>query len=228
METQMASRETTEQITRMSTSRAATTVKKVAAIVVLVLATLSLATAQIPECAPGTLSDYAMLGPGGCLIGDKKFSNFSYYHRGPNGLPSSSISVTPGTVPDSEDAGILFEGKWTAPVPKESFVTYTIEVQPNGKPIHGASLQMQSGEITGTGQARVVAKLCPMQDSSDSCGSEGLNLKVVLSKAASNHPVDQGQFKSPLTAVRVSTPVDVFPGSGGSAALKGFMTVFTQ
>ena len=110
MKTQTANRETIAQITRMNTSRAATTVKRVAAIVVLVLATLSLATAQIPECAPGTLSDYEMLGTGGCLIGDKKFSNFSY-HRGPNGLPSSSISVTPGTVPDSEDAGILFEGK---------------------------------------------------------------------------------------------------------------------
>ena len=227
MKTKTASHETIAPIPRMNTPCVATTGKKLVTIVVLVLATLSLAKAQTPECTPGNLSDYEKLGTGGCLLGDKKFSNFSYYH-GSNGLPSSSISVTPGTVPDSEDTGILFEGKWTAPVSNESFVTYTIEVEPNGKPINGASLQMQSGEITGTGQARVVVELCPLQDSPDSCGSEGLNLKVVLSKAASNQAIDQGQFKSPLTAVRVSTPVDVAPGNGGTAALKGFMTVFTQ
>ncbi len=98
MKTQTASRETIAQVTRMNTSCAATAVKRVAAIVVLVVATLSLAMAEVPECAPGKLSDYEKLGTDGCLIGDKKFSNFSY-HRGPNGLPRSSISVTLGSCP---------------------------------------------------------------------------------------------------------------------------------
>lgn len=136
----------------------ATALKFLAAVLV-VLATHSPAAAQVPDCGPGKLSDYEKLGTQGCMIGDKRFASFSY-HQGLNALPSSSISVTPGTVPDSDDAGLLFEAKWAAPDSRESFVSYTVEVQLNGKPITGASLEMQFGEITGTGEARVAAQLC--------------------------------------------------------------------
>lgn len=107
-------------------------------------------------------------------------------------------------------------------------MTYTIEVQPDGKPIKGASLQMQFGEITGTGKATVMAELCPLDGNSDNCGDKQLDLKVVLSSDKSKKAVDSGHFKSPLTAVRAFTPVDVAPGSGGTATLEGFMTVFAQ
>lgn len=210
-----------------SASRGASAAPKLAATVVLVLAMFSLAAAEVPECVPGKLSDYAKLGTDGCLIGDKKFSNFSY-HQGRDGLPSSSISVTPGTVPESEDAGLLFEAKWVAKASHESFVTYTLEVQPNGKPIKGASLQMQFGEITGTGKATVGTELCPLDGTFDSCGDQRLDLKVVLSSDGSKKAIDSGNFKTPMTAVRVSTPVDVVTGGGGTATLEGFMTVFAQ
>jgi hypothetical protein len=201
--------------------------KKAVATVVLVLAMLSLSIAQVPECTAGKLSDYEKLGAGGCTIGDKTFSNF-FYHRVLNGLPSSAISVTPGTVPETEDAGILLEAKWAAPTSQESFVTYTIAVQPNGKPIKGATLEMQLGEITGTGEATVMAALCSPAGSSDGCREEQLDLKVVLSSGQSNKAVDEGNFKNPLTAVRVTTPVELAPGRDGTATLDSFMTVFSQ
>jgi hypothetical protein len=203
----------------------ATKLKFLAAVLV-ILATHSPAAAQAPDCGPGKLSDYEKLGPQGCMIGDKKFADFSY-HQGLNGLPSSSISVTPGTVPDSDDSGILFEAKWAAPDSQESFVSYTLEVQPNGKPITGASLEMQFGEIAGTGEARVAAELCP-ESNSDACSDEDLSLNVILSASQPRKAVDKGQLKNPLTAVRVVTPLDIAPGSGGSASLYGFMMVFTQ
>ncbi len=227
MKTTAASRQTIAPIVNPNAYWGASIAKNVVATVVLVLATLSLAAAQVPECELGKLSDYEKLGSSGCMIGDKKFSNFSY-HRGLNGLPSGSITVTPGTVPESEDAGLVFEAKWAAPSSLESFVTYAVEVQPDGKPIKGASLQMQFGEITGTSKATVEAELCSLDSNSDTCGGQQLDLKVVVSSDKSKKAVDSGHFKTPLRALRVSTPLDVAPGSGGTATLEGFMTVFTQ
>jgi hypothetical protein len=188
------------------------------------LATLSLANAQVPDCAPGKLSDYEKLGAAGCLIGDKKFSNFQY-HQGPSGLPSDAILVTPGTTPETDDPGILFEGKWVS-ASGESFVSYIVEVQPHGKPITGASLEMQFGQITGTGKAAVAADLCPVDGVAQSCGPQKIELQVVLTASGSKKPTDKGQFNDPQQQIRVVTPVDVSPGSGGTAELDSFMTVF--
>ena len=89
--------------------------KWVVTLIVFTIAMVSAATAQVPDCALGKLSDYEMLGPQGCAVGENRFSNFRYQHAS-GGLPSSAISVTPGTSPDSDDPGMLFEAKWVAPV----------------------------------------------------------------------------------------------------------------
>ena len=151
--------ETNSDLAVTKASRSGTTVKKAAAAALLVFALLSLAAAQVPDCAPGKLSDYEKLAAQGCLIGDKRFSDFRY-HQASDGLPSDSISVTPGTVPDSDDPALLIEATWVAPSYQGSFVSCTVAVQPNGKPIGGATLEMQFGQITGTGEAKVVAELC--------------------------------------------------------------------
>jgi hypothetical protein len=188
------------------------------------IATLSIAQTRVADCAPGKLSDYEKLGATGCLIGDKRFFNFQY-HQEAAGLPSSAISVTPGTIPETDDPGILFEGKWSS-ASRKSYVSYIVEVQPNGKPITAASLEMQFGEITGTGKATVLADLCPVEGASQSCGGHGLELKVVLSAAGSKKPLDKARFTEPQQQIRVVNPVDVDSGSGGSASLDGFMAVF--
>ena len=207
-----------------NSARRGKVVRKFAAMALLAVATLSFADAQVAECAPGKLSDYEKLGATGCLIGDKKFSNFQY-HQGPSGLPSDAISVTPGTTPETDDPGILFEGKW-ASASRESFVSYIVEVQPHGKPITGAGLEMQFGQITGTGKAAVMAELCAVASAGESCGPQTLELQVVLSANGSKKPEDKGQFKDPQQQVRVVAPVDSSPGRGGTAELDSFMTVF--
>jgi hypothetical protein len=105
-------------------------------------------------------------------------------------------------------------------------VSYNVEAQPNGKPITGASLQMQFGTITGTGKAKILADMCSADGSTDSCGSQKLELKVVLSGKGRKTPEANGQFKEPQRAIRVLTPIDLSLGSGGSAELDGFMAVF--
>ncbi len=218
---------TTETITHTAVTTplwSGSTVKKLAAAALLTLTTLPFAHAQVADCVPGRLSDYEKLGAQGCLIGDKKFSSFQY-HQGAAGLPSDAISLTPGTTPETDDPGLLFEAKW-ASASEESFVAYTVEVQPNGKPITGASLQMQFGTITGTGSATVLADLCSSDGTADTCGSQELELKVVLSANGPKTAADNAQFKEPQRAIRVVTPVDLAAGSGGSAAIDGFMAVF--
>lgn len=199
-------------------------VRILTAIALLGFATLSFAQAGVPDCDAGKLSDYEKLGATGCLIGDKNFSNFRY-HQGAAGLPSNAISLTPGTTAETDDPGLLFEGKWTS-ASEDSYVSYDVEAQPHGKPITGASLEMQFGEITGTGKATVQSDLCSTDGASDNCGTQKLELKVVLSATGPKKPQDNGAFKEPQTEIHVVTPVDVAPGSGGTATLDGFMAVF--
>ena len=224
MKSHIANTETITPAAGTTPSWGLSTVKKLAATALLGLATVSFGNAQVADCAPGKLSDYEKLGAEGCMIGDKKFSNFQY-HQGAPGLPSEAISLTPGTTPDTDDPGLLFEAKW-ASASRDSFVSYNVEAQPNGKPITGASLQMQFGTITGTGKATVRADLCSSDGTTDSCASEKLELKVVLSAHGPKTPEANGQFKEPQKEIRVVTPVDLVAGSGGSAALDGFMAVF--
>jgi len=197
---------------------------KLLAAVLLIFATLSIARAQVPQCAEGKLSDYEKMSAAGCLIGDKLFYNFQY-HQGAGGLPSSAISVTPGTTPITNDPGILFEGKW-ASAARDSYVSYIVAAIPQGRPIKGASLEMQFGQITGPGKASVIADLCPADDLDGSCGAQKVQLQVVLSADGHRKATDTALFQRPQTQVHVTTPVDVAPGKGGNVELGGFMTVF--
>lgn len=192
----------------------------------LVLATLSLAGAQVPDCAPGKLSDYEMLGPQGCAVGENMFSNFRYHHAS-GGLPSSAISITPGTSPDSDDPGMLFEAKWVAPA-QQSSVSYLVDVQPKGKPISGATLQLQFGEITGAGEAKVDTEICPPAASADNCAAPELKLQVVLSTGPARKVSDTGQLNGSTRQLRVIHLLSVAAGKGGTASFNGFMAVFQR
>jgi hypothetical protein len=200
------------------------TLKSAAAVALLVLAILSLAKAQVPACTPGKLSDYEMLGAQGCLVGENRFSGFRYYQAS-GGLPSSAISVTPGTSPDNDDPGMLFEAKWAAPTPQSS-VSYMVDVQPKGKPISGATLQMQFGEISGPGEAKVVAEICPLTVAADNCGAQELKLQVVLSTGPARKVSDTGTLNSSTRQLRVIHLLSVAAGKEGAASFNGFMAVF--
>ena len=120
---------------------------------------------------------------------------------------------------------MLFEAKWVAPSTQSS-VSYTVDVQPKGKPINGATLQMQFGDITGTGEAKVVTEICPQAASTDNCGAPELKLQVVLSTGAAKKVSDTGQLNGSTRQLRVVHLVSVAAGKGGSASFNGFMAVF--
>ncbi len=193
------------------------------AVTAAVLAVASLAAAQVPDCVPGKLSDYERLGARGCAIGDKIFSNFSY-HRAPDGLPSSAVLVTPGTVPDSNDSALLFEATWLTSSSGSS-VSYDVEAAPEGKPLSGASLEMQFGQVTGTGQGRVAAELRLSTASANRCGPIQMTLTVFLEASQSKKAADKGQLGNPARQLCVLTTVSIAPGKNGSASMDGFMTI---
>ena len=199
-------------------------VKRAASLALLLLATFSFASAQVPDCAPGKLSDYEMLGTQGCAVGENRFANFRY-QQASGGLASSAISVTPGTSPDNDDPGLLFEAKWVAPS-QQSSVSYMVDVQAKGKPISGATLQMQFGEITGVGEAKVETEICPLAASADNCGAPELKLQVVLSTGPARKVSDTGQLNGPTRQLRVVHLLSVVAGKGGTASFNGFMAVF--
>jgi hypothetical protein len=192
-------------------------------VIAIMLAVATLVAAQTKDCTAGKLSDYEQLGSQGCTIGDKHFSNFTY-HRTPNGLPADAILITPGTLPGSDDPALSFEGAWASPSLGSS-ISYDIEVAPSGKPINSASLEMEFGEITGTGEARVAAELHQSNVPSN-CGPTQLMLTVFLGASQHKQAIDDGQLKDPARQLCVVTPVSITPGKNGSASLKGFMTVF--
>jgi hypothetical protein len=193
-------------------------------VIAMVLAGATFGAAQVPECTLGQLSDYQRLDAQGCTIGDERFFNFTY-QQVPGGIPATAISITPGTVPGNDEPALLFEAAWVTPAADLS-ISYTVEVAPRGKPISGASLEMQFGEITGTGEVRIASELHPSTNASSTCGPAQLALNVLLGAGQSKRPTDSGQLKDPARRLCVVSPVSIRPGKNGSASLRSFMTVF--
>jgi hypothetical protein len=182
------------------------------------------AMGQVPECVPGKLSNYEKLGPQGCTVGDVIVSGFTRSNPR-RGLPSRSISVTPGTSIDSTDPGILIEGPWTAGADTDLSISYNVSVLPTAQPIVSTKLQMQYGTATGTGQATIRAAFCPGGTQAD-CGRNGLKLQLKIGTDQEKKVDDQGDLPVAARDTHVVVSVNVSGGRNGSARLNGFMTVF--
>ncbi len=175
-----------------------------------------------PECVPGKLADYEKLGAQGCRIGDIRFSEFSR-SKASTGPLSRTISITPGTAIDSTDPALLLEGPWLGKVQTSTAtVSYKVSALPPAKPFIAASLQMQFGQIDGTGEATIDATVRPASGSD--AGALKLKLKVGANIAKKDS--DEADLATPTTELRVTESVSVTSGKNGSARVNGFMTVF--
>lgn len=200
--------------------------KITAALALLVLSIAGPAPAQAaPDCAPGNLSHYEHLGAQGCHIGPARFFNFHYYQAS-DGLPPSAISVTPGTTPTGGNPGLLLEAHWTAPVQDKSSVSYDVDVPPPAKPLTAATLQMEFGQVSGTGEANVVTRICSSPLNSGACGPSALKLEVTLSARAGRKASDDRPLQNPLHSFHVISTPHLITGRNGSAGMNGFMLVF--
>lgn len=185
---------------------------------------IGVARAQVPECVPGTLADYEKLGPDGCAVGRSRLSNF-HYQQTSDGLSPDAISITPGVSPNNDDPGVLIEGKWTSEMRHRSSISYTLDAPVIGKGFAGATLEMQFGQVTGAGTAKVATQICPPA-SPENCSGAGARLHVLVSTRADRKVSDQAQLKTSLHQVRVTSTIELTAGKNDAASFNGFMTVF--
>jgi hypothetical protein len=204
----------------MSVSRMGKFLSSVSSRVVIVIALAGGVFAQALECVPGSLAFYQAPGSQGCVVGDARFSNFKY--RQADGLAAPSINLTPGTAPDSNDPGLLVEGAWTTPS-QGSSISYTVEIL-RGKLIDGGTLEMQFGQISGTGEARVVTQICAPVEGSDSCVTGSLKLQVLLTAGTEKRVRQTSRIATPLRQVEVVSAISLANGNNGTANISGFLT----
>jgi len=190
----------------------------------LVLSGVSFAAAPIPDCDPGKLSDYLKMSAEGCAVGKYRLSNFSY-HPGSDGLAADAISITVGVSPGSDDPGILIEGHWSHPLRQPSIISYSVEPLPAGRLLAAATLQMQFGQVTDTGEARVATDICPASTAGNHCPVADLKLHVVLSATAQRKASDNGRLPGPASQLRITNVVTLSSGRNGAASFNGFMLV---
>src|ERR1700733_586822 len=88
----------------------------------------------VPQCAPGTLTQYADLGENGCSLGDKVFGDFDFDSVfGTEPTSGNSILVTPIATP--LDPGFMFVASVPFTVtqltgPDSWILNYAVHVNP--------------------------------------------------------------------------------------------------
>ncbi len=201
--------------------------RKLAAVALFVFVSFITAAGQtpIPECVPGKLSEYLKLPPQGCTVGNYIFSDFRY-HPSPGALPAGAISLTAGIAPGTSDPGLFVEAKWAAPLRPGSSLSYRVGLQPQGVAIVGVGLEMQFGQITGTGEAEVSTEVCPLEGAPDTCSPGGFKLRVLVAASDAKKVQDSGQFTRPTRYLKVVNVLSAVTGKNGSASFDGFMAVF--
>jgi hypothetical protein len=205
------------------------------------LAAILVAFASIASAAPlctdignsdhiATMADYVALGSGGCLIGDKLFSNFRYSPTSSGTgvlVPASAVTLTPIGA-DSYNPGILFSSNdWIVNGSDPSLLSFvdasigfTVTVQPGGNLIDDASLTLTSVAFTGTGSADVGETIL---------AANGLTALGALGVDASGPLTDEVSF-APTNIVLASKDmfVGVPAGSDGTAQVFSFAENFSE
>jgi hypothetical protein len=176
------------------------------------------------------MASYEALGAGGCVIGDKLFSNFVYGSTGHgNGVAVSDTAVflTPVNIDGvNPGPGILFSSAgWVvgsaSPVTNsfvDSSIAFTVTVVGSPLFIEGGTLALSSYSTTGTGIADITETINP----------SGTQLQV-----DGNGPFAITKAFAPTTTVSVlkdllvTVPI-LGTGTGGFAQINSFEEDFNQ
>ena len=128
------------------------------------LATTVVAFASMASAAPlctdvGPTMDYYLALTGGCQIGDKLFSDFSYQGTAENpsaAVPPTAVFVTPDNT-DPYNPGIIFSSaSWlTSSTGVDSSIGFTVTVLPGGNFIEDAGMTLLSSGATGLGSGSI-------------------------------------------------------------------------
>jgi hypothetical protein len=147
---------------------------KLSVLLVISLAVFVSAASAAPLCvAGGTMATYEALGAGGCVIGDKLFSNFVYGSTGHgNGVAvaDTAVFLTPVNIGGlNPGPGIVFSSSgWVVPSASpttnsfvDSSIAFTVTVVGSPLLITGGTLTLSSYSTSGTGIADITETINP-------------------------------------------------------------------
>jgi hypothetical protein len=209
----------------------------------IVVAMIPAAATTIPTCADGSLQFYINTynNHGGCQIGDKIFTNFSYSgaaaENGGNAPTAAGIMVaTLGPLGSGADnpssqfpssIGLSFTGSWNAPVngsTADGAIGFIVSVVGGGPmQIEDVGLAQTSGPVLGTGVAAV---------GEDACAGTVFPCKnevavATLQNGTLINVVNDTTF-TPTGSLSVSKDITVAAGSNGTAFLSNVQDTFSQ
>lgn len=198
-----------------------------------VLSLFTAAATPLPTCANDwTIAQYiSTYNPGGgCVIGDKIFSQFSYIPSGNNAIPSTDVTVgTLGPVSTGAaqvdslfptDIGLEFAAPWTVPpgTTTDAAIGFDVTIGSGPLEIEDAGLVQTSG-VTGTGTASVVE---------DGCSGAVFPCTQEWNVLTNNNSFAADTIFTPTGTISVSKDISVASGSNGTATISLVQDVFSQ
>jgi hypothetical protein len=205
---------------------------KVLVLLAISLAVFVSAASAAPLCiAGGTMASYEDLGAGGCVIGDKLFSNFVYLSTGHGtgvAAPDTAVFLTPvNDTGVNPGPGIVFSSNaWVVPSASittrstvDSSISFTVTVIDGPLLIEGGTLTLLSSSTSGTGIADITETINP----------SGLKLQV----DSNNGPLVSERAFAPAASVSVLKDLLVVvpilgATSGGFSQISSFEEDFNQ
>ncbi len=137
---------------------------KLSVLLAISLAVFVSAASAAPLCvAGGTMASYEALGAGGCVIGDKLFSNFVYGSTGHGtgvAVADTAVFLTPVNIGGlNPGPGIIFSSAgWVVPSASpttnsivDSSIAFTVTIVDSPLLITGGTLTLSSYSTSGTG-----------------------------------------------------------------------------
>jgi PEP-CTERM motif len=181
-----------------------------------------------PGVCPDSASvrDYLNMS-GGCTIGDKIFSDFSYSSAAQGGataISASGVTVVPITT--AFDPGLQFEANWSASSGQvsDSSIGFTVTVMGGAALIEDASIVQLGGSVVGTGIANVGEGLC--------VGFNCLNTTFTLNTVNTTDIslIQLGDFRlfSPTGQVRATKDIGVAGNANGFASVSLMSDQFSE
>jgi len=180
------------------------------------------AAGAAPACvADGTLASYIALGAGGCTVGDKLFSDFSYHVTlGP--LPDATAVVVVPVTPSANIEGLEFEAGWTAlaGTTTDFALSYNVSTTSGRATIEDATLTASANDIIGTNGGVGISE--------NLLGTTPLQL---LPWHQSDNHAPTGTFSvtfTPVSSLTASKDIGIFGGNAGVEDLSIVNQEFSQ
>lgn len=184
-----------------------------------------------PVCVDGnSMATYIALGPTGCQIGDKIFSNFSYTPTSINTTPVPATSVVIDTVGPSGETisgpaiGLQFNAPWTAGsgAANDAAIDFTVTIAGGRRLFIGDASLAQVSAISGSGAASVGESGCGPAP----C-TVGQWTLMTFNSSSGTRASDHAIF-TPTGSVEVIKNLSVAGGSDGIASLSVVQDTFSQ